>query len=74
MHLAAALLRYCEHLIRDETDLARHVDYIHFNPVKHGWVQQVADRPWYSFHRYLAQGIYPPDWAKGPDPAMQAGE
>jgi putative transposase len=35
--------RYWEHLIRDDADFARHVDYIHINPVKHGLVSQVAD-------------------------------
>src|SRR2546430_12770835 len=36
--------RYWEHAIRDETDLRRHIDYIHFNPVKHGLVSRVVDR------------------------------
>jgi putative transposase len=35
--------RYWEHLIRDENDLARHVDYIHYNPVKHGYVNSPCD-------------------------------
>ena len=43
--------RYWEHLIRDERDYARHVDYIHFNPVKHGYVQRAADWPYSSIHR-----------------------
>jgi putative transposase len=57
--------RFWEHQIRDELDLQRHVDYIHFNPVKHGHVVQVADWPYSSFHRYVERGIYPPDWAGG---------
>ncbi len=55
--------RYWEHAIRDDADFERHVDYIHYNPVKHGLVTRVADWPFSSFHRYVAQGILPGDWA-----------
>ena len=54
--------RYWEHTIRDDADLARHVDYIHFNPVKHGYVSRVADWPHSSFSRYVAHGTLPADW------------
>ena len=54
--------RYWDHAIRNETDLARHVDYIHYNPVKHGYVTQVCDWPYSSFHRYVARGVLPMDW------------
>jgi putative transposase len=54
--------RYWEHTIRDDNDLARHVDYIHFNPVKHGLVARVVDWPHSSFHRYVARGTLPADW------------
>jgi putative transposase len=54
--------RYWEHTIRDETDLARHVDYIHFNPVKHGHVSRTCDWPHSSFRRYVARGLVPLDW------------
>lgn len=54
--------RFWEHQIRDDADLARHLDYLHWNPVKHGHVTRVIDWPWSSFHRYVAQGIYPADW------------
>jgi putative transposase len=54
--------RYWEHVIRDDADLARHVDYIHFNPVKHGLVPRVCDWPHSSFHRYVERGDLPPDW------------
>ena len=57
--------RFWEHTIRDEDDLRRHVDYIHYNPVKHGVVQRVVDWPWSSFHRYVKQGILPEDWGGG---------
>jgi putative transposase len=55
--------RYWEHTLRDETDFTRHVDYIHFNPVKHGHVRRVQDWPHSSFHRMVRLGIYPLDWA-----------
>ncbi|MCG2583732.1 transposase [Massilia sp. TS11] len=62
--------RYWEHLIRDEDDLGRHIDYIHWNPVKHGLVSQVRDWPWSSFHRYVRHGIYAPDWGTGDGGAL----
>jgi len=55
--------QYWEHTIRDDGDFERHVDYIHFNPVKHGLVDRVADWPHSSFHRYVRDGILPPEWA-----------
>jgi putative transposase len=55
--------RFWEHRIRDENDFARHMDYIHFNPMKHGYVQRVADWPYSTFHRYVKTGVYAPDWA-----------
>ena len=54
--------RYWEHTIRDEADLGRHIDYIHFNPVKHGLVTRVRDWPYSSFHRYVRGGDLPADW------------
>jgi len=57
--------RFWEHMIRDENDYMRHVDYVHWNPMKHGLVQKVADWPYSSFHRYVRDGIYPDDWAGG---------
>ena len=53
---------YWEHLIRDAEDFQRHFDYVHINPVKHGWVSAVKDWPYSSFHRAVAQGVYPADW------------
>jgi putative transposase len=50
--------RFWEHAIRDETDLARHFDYIHFNPIKHGLVTHPADWKWSTYHRYVKMGIY----------------
>ncbi|NVO16817.1 MAG: transposase [Rhodoplanes sp.] len=54
--------RFWEHAIRDDSDFARHVDYIHYNPVKHGHVSAVADWPYSSFHRWVDQGLLPLDW------------
>ena len=54
--------RYWEHLIIYEADYRRHVDYLHFNPVKHGLVASVAEWPYSTFHRFVHQGIYPADW------------
>lgn len=54
--------RFWEHAIRDDTDFERHVDYIHFNPVKHGYVTRVCDWPHSSFHRYVKDGLLPADW------------
>jgi putative transposase len=54
--------RFWEHLIRDQDDFNRHADYIHWNPVKHGWVRRVSDWPHSTFHDYVKRGIYPVDW------------
>jgi len=53
--------RYWEHAIRDNADLERHVDYIHYNPVKHGLVSRVVDWPHSSFHRYVERGLLASD-------------
>jgi len=50
--------RFWEHQIRDEADLARHVDYVHYNPVKHGLVNDVEDWPWSTYHRFVREGLY----------------
>ena len=55
--------RFWEHTLRDEMDYQRHLDYIHYNPVKHGYCSQVKDWPYSSFHRFVAAGIYPENWA-----------
>jgi len=44
--------RFWEHRIRNEHDLQKHIDYIHFNPVKHGLVEQAEQWPWSTYHRY----------------------
>ena len=55
--------RFWEHAIRDARDFEAHVNYIHFNPVKHGHVDRVVDWPHSSFHRFVREGRYPVDWA-----------
>ena len=66
--------RYWEHTIRDDQDYSAHMDYIHFNPVKHGFAAHPADWPYSSFANCVKLGMYPIDWAtEGPDLA-DAGE
>ncbi len=60
--------RFWEHRIRSERDFAKHLDYLHFNPVKHGHCNNPADWPYSSFHRYQAKGFYPKDWATTESP------
>jgi putative transposase len=57
--------RFWEHTVRDETDFARHADYIHYNPVKHGLVTCARDWPFSSFHHYVKQGLLLEDWGGG---------
>jgi len=54
--------RFWEHLIIDDADYQCHVDYIHYNPVKHGFVINVLDWPYSSFHRYVSSGLLSIDW------------
>ena len=54
--------RYWEHRIRSETDFARHVDYIHYNPVRHGLCVRPRDWPHSTLHRYIEAGTVPADW------------
>lgn len=54
--------RYWEHTIRNEQDLNHHIDYIHYNPVKHGLVVSVKEWPWSSFHMYVQKGLYDENW------------
>jgi putative transposase len=66
--------RYWEHTIRDERDFAAHMDYVHFNPVKHGLAAHPADWPFSTFRRCAALGIYPGDWAGAGGELVDAGE
>lgn len=66
--------RFWEHEIRNEADLQRHVDYIHYNPVKHRLVARVADWEFSSFHRYVREGLLPRDWAGSDEQGGDFGE
>ena len=66
--------RFWEHLIRDEADYARHVEYCYINPVKHGLVARVRDWPHSSCHRDVRAGIFPDDWAGDADSTGEFGE
>lgn len=69
--------RFWEHTIRDEADLESHADYIHYNPVKHGYAKAPCDWEWSSFHRFVAAGQYERNWGKyktPPNLPMDAGE
>ena len=55
--------RFWEHVIRNEEDYIRHVEYIHYNPIKHGYVNNVQDWKYSSFHHWVKRSIYSIDWA-----------
>ena len=57
--------RYWEHLIRDEDDYTRHVEYIHYNPVKHDLATAPKDWSWSSFHDFVKKGVYDVNWGAG---------
>ncbi len=57
--------RFWEHQIRSDEEYQTYMDYTHFNPVKHGLVQQVVDWPYSTFHRSVKQGLYPENWGGG---------
>ncbi len=64
--------RFWEHTIHNETDYNRHMDYIHYNPVKHGLVKSVNDWPHSTFQYLCKSGVYSQDW--GEDIALDVGE
>ena len=66
--------RFWEHLIRDDDDLARHVDYIHHNPVKHGYVRNAGAWPFSSFHHFVRRDWLPADWGCSDDFDGEFGE
>jgi putative transposase len=66
--------RFWEHLIRDEADYSRHVEYCYVNPLKHGLVTRVCDWPHSSFHRDVRAGMFPEDWAGDGDASGDFGE
>jgi putative transposase len=66
--------RFWEHTIRDDRDYAAHMDYTHFDPVKHGLVSNPAAWPLSSFHNCVKRGPYPAAWAFSANDVEQAGE
>jgi putative transposase len=66
--------RFWEHTITNENDYAAHMDYIHYNPVKHGWVKSVKEWPYSTFHQMVKKSIYPLDWASSNTELIAAGE
>ena len=66
--------RFWEHTVSDEDDRERCVEYIHYNPVKHGIVSVPRDWKYSSFHKYVKRGIYPEDWGDGGSVAVQGAE
>ena len=66
--------RFWEHLIRDEADYARHVEYCYIDPLKHGLATRVRDWPYSSFHRDARAGTFPLDWAGDSEASGDFGE
>jgi putative transposase len=65
--------RFWEHTIRDDLDYRAHMDYVHFNPVKHGLVAHPAEWPHSTFHKCLALGLYEPAWASPDHGSIPSG-
>jgi len=66
--------RFWEHMLRNEEDFNRHLDYIHWNPVKHGYVSNVIDWPHSSVHKYVKMGWYPENWGSQVKFDFETGE
>jgi putative transposase len=62
--------RFWEHCIRDADDWQQHMNYIHYNPVKHGYCSMPADWRYSSFDRLVKQGLYTADWGASEPPAI----
>ena len=56
--------KFWEHTVADEADFDRHMDYVHFNPVKHGLAASPGDWAASSFYRWVRAGVYPPGWGR----------
>ena len=54
--------RFWEHMIRDDDDLEKHVAYLHYNPVKHGYVDNASDWPYSSLHQFVEKGLHDTSW------------
>jgi putative transposase len=62
--------RFWEHRIRDDADLGRHLDYLHYNPVKHGLAAAPGQWPYSTFIRHVRRGVYGPDWGAAAPPRI----
>ena len=62
--------RFWEHMVRDVNDYNRHLDYIHYNPVKHGYVERAGDWEYSSFHKFVRKGLYGENWSEPIDKNM----
>jgi len=60
--LSAWQRSFYDHVIRNEKDLYRHMDYVHYNPVKHGYVNRPEDWPYSSYRSWVERGVYPEQW------------
>jgi putative transposase len=65
--------RFWEHTIRDDWDYRAHMDYVHFNPVKHGFVAHPADWPYSTFRKCVALGLYDAAWAPADNENISSG-
>ena len=65
--------RFWEHRIRDERDRIQHIEYIHYNPVKHGLVEAPRDWAYSSFQRYVREGMYDSEWGAGDTISFEDG-
>jgi putative transposase len=66
--------RFWDHIARDQNDINRHLDYIHYNPVKHGYAPGPLDYSFSSFPTYVERGVYRLDWGRTGEPEHLAGE
>lgn len=66
--------RFWEHAILDEADFAAHMDYVHFNPVRHGYVRHVSGWPYSTFRACVHRGLYPSSWQGSDGDTLVAGE
>ena len=66
--------RFWEHHIRHVQDFERCMNYVHINPLQHGYVKQVCDYPYSTFHRYVKMGVYDKDWGSGVEVMGEFGE
>ena len=66
--------RYWEHLIRDDDDFEKHANYIHYNPVKHDYVQRASEWPYSTIHSYIEKGLLSQNWGFDDSGKLECGE